>query len=104
MTARVPSLLVMLSAAACATTGATAARQALMEQATFDLACSRDELKVFRLAADKTLVDVGSGLPVTRSIYQVRGCGDTRIYYVDCAGAEDTRCQVKRVLDASGNE
>jgi hypothetical protein len=95
--------LCVLLVAGCATLSQqSAARKALMDKATFDLACARDEIKVLRVVDDKVLVDVGSGLPVTRGGYLARGCGNDARYIVDCSGDEKSpQCTAQQTNDLS---
>ena len=93
----------LIASASCATLSKqSVARKRLIEKASFDLACSRDELKVVRLADDRTLVDVGTGLPVTRGAYMVRGCGNDAQYIVDCSGDDNNPvCAVQQTNDVN---
>ncbi|MCC7108727.1 MAG: hypothetical protein IT382_05535 [Deltaproteobacteria bacterium] len=89
MTRRVPwalAALVGLWLAGCATVAqrATSAHQALMAKAVFDLACSKNEIRLARLLEDRVLVDVSTGRPVTRAAYAASGCGERIDYVVDC--------------------
>lgn len=87
---------------ATASTGASSAHQALMSKAVFDLACSKNEIRLARLVPDRVLIDVGTGLPVTRAAYAASGCGDSFDYVVDCTeGAEGARCTAQRTNDVA---
>lgn len=88
----------------CATvaTGATSAHQALMSKAVFDLACSKNEIRLARLVPDRVLIDVGTGQPVTRAAYAASGCGERIDYVVDCAdGPDGARCTAQRTHDVA---
>ena len=94
---------IALAIVGCATLSKqSVARNKLLEKASFDLACARDELKVLRVADDRTLVDVATGLPVTRGAYQVRGCGNDALYIVDCSGDDQSPvCAVQQTHDVN---
>ena len=96
------ALLVLVLPLGCATAAGTvsSAQRALMSKAAFDLACSKNEIKLARLAADRVLVDVGTGRPVTRAAYSASGCGERVDYIVDCVeGAEGQSCTAEATRD-----
>lgn len=100
------ALLALLLLCGCATvkTTASSAQQALMAKAVFDLACSRNEIRLARLVADRTLIDVGTGQPVTRAAYAASGCGEHVNYIVDCAGTVGAEtCTAERTVDVSAS-
>jgi hypothetical protein len=57
-----------------------------MAKAVFDLACSKHEIRLTRLPHQRVLVDVATGMPVTRAAYEASGCGERADYVVDCTG------------------
>lgn len=97
-------LLLLLPLMACATvkSGASSAHQVLMSKAVFDLACSKNEIRLARLAEDRVLVDVATGQPVTRGAYAASGCGQRVDYIVDCLdGQAGQTCTAQLTHDVS---
>ncbi|OGQ12049.1 MAG: hypothetical protein A2138_01115 [Deltaproteobacteria bacterium RBG_16_71_12] len=98
------ALVGLLLACACATAGVAAsnAHQAIMGKAVFDLACSKHEIRLTRLPHERVLVDVATGLPVTRAAYEASGCGERADYVVDCTGDDgEQRCSAARTHDVA---
>ncbi len=92
-------------ACSCATMGGGGgAHQAIMAKAVFDLACSRDEIRLTRLPHERVLVDVATGMPVARAAYEASGCGERADYIVDCVdrdGEQQCTAALTRDLSAS---
>lgn len=98
------ALALTLLACACVTVArpASSAHQAIVAKAIFDLACSKDEIRLTPLTEGRALVDVATGLPVTRAAYEASGCGERADYIVDCSGTtDDQRCTAVRTNDVS---
>lgn len=98
------ALGVLVLVCSCATVGASSssAHQAIMAKAVFDLACSKNEIRLTRLPQERVLVDVATGLPVTRAAYEASGCGERADYVVDCAGDGDQQsCTAALTHDVS---
>lgn len=96
--------LLALWCSACATVArpAAGAHQAIMAKAVYDLACSKDEIRLTPLAQGRVLIDVATGLPVTRAAYEASGCGERADYVVDCAGStESLACTAAQTHDVS---
>ena len=97
-------MLLTLLAGACTTVAppGSSAHQAIMAKAIFDLACSKNEIRLTPITQGRVLVDVTTGMPVTRAAYEASGCGERADYIVDCAGTtDDQRCTAERSNDVS---
>lgn len=98
------AVLLALLFAGCATVAnrASSAHQALMAKAVFDLACSKNEIRLARLVEDRVLVDVTTGRPVTRAAYAASGCGERVDYVVDCQEDEQGQsCSAQLTRDVA---
>lgn len=98
------ALVALALACSCVTVGGAAsnAHQAIMAKAVFDLACSKNEIRLTRLPHERVLVDVATGQPVTRAAYEASGCGERADYVVDCLAHEgEQRCTAALTRDLS---
>lgn len=98
------ALGVLVLACSCATVGGASsnAHQAIMAKAVFDLACSKHEIRLTRLPHERVLVDVATGMPVTRAAYEASGCGERADYVVDCTGTDGAQsCTAALTHDVS---